>query len=127
MHQHLIPMMQLFKWRSVLCNMCGAVELVCFHRRTGIQIKEQSMSDRTDLQICINIRLLVSKHIYRNNIACSGFVLKVLANKIIICCLFADCLRRSNYRSCFIFSSFSMRFVGLLMKFGKCKCKVQCC
>ncbi len=73
---------------SSLQHTCGAVELLCFHWWTGIQIKEQSMSDRPDLQLCINIWLLTSpQHIGRIKIACSGFVLKVLNLML----LFVDC------------------------------------
>lgn len=113
LHQHLIPMMQLFKWRS-------AAELLCFHWWTGIQIKEQSMSDRSDLQLCINIWLLTSPQTHRQNQDC---MFRICPESLKFNALIFRLPTSEGQSSGFIFCSFSMRFAVFvtLTQFGKIK------
>ncbi len=88
LHQHLIPMMQLFKWRSALCSTRVEPRSCCvFIGGQEYRSKNKHVWPYRPSNMHKHGYSQVPKHIGRIKIACSGFVLKVLNLML----LFVDC------------------------------------
>ncbi len=98
----------------------GAVVFSLVDRNTD---QRTSMSDRTDLQICINIWLLTSPQTHWQNQDC---MFRICPESLKLNALICRLPTSEGQSNGFIFCSFSISmrfavFVTLLTKFGKCK------